>query len=328
MAGEEAVSSPFGPMRIIVNPRAGRGAVERGWPAVRAVIEEEGLEYEVLFTEGPGHATALAHDALLGDRRFIVAVGGDGTVHEVVNGMMGEHGPLDPDAVLGVVAAGSGGDFVRTFGLTQDPTGAARHLTGSMQWGRLDVGRVRYRDPSGVESSRWFVNIAEAGIGAQVVATAARMPRRLGGRAYRLAALRGILGYRPQEASVVMNGRKARGVRRDAPFEEVKWAGTITMLVIANCQFFGGGLRVAPRAIPSDAMLDVLIGHGTRWEAMQALRRMQRGEHVPHETIEEFLADRVVLDGPEPIPLEADGEPLGTTPAVIELSAAAIPLKI
>ena len=322
------MSSPFGPMQVIVNPRAGGGAVERGWSAIRDVIEGEGLEYEVSFTEDAGHATVLARDAVRAGGRYVVAVGGDGTVHEVVNGMMGDEGPLDPEAVLGVVAAGSGGDFVRTFGMSQRPGEAAQHLGGKTLWGRLDIGRVRFRDPSGEEASRWFVNIAEAGIGANVVLAAAKMTRRLGGRAYRLAALRGVMTYRAQEALVVMNGRAARGVRRDAPLEEIKWAGEVTMLVVANCQFFGGGLRVAPRAIPSDAMLDVLIGHGTKMQAVRALKRMPRGEHVPDDTIAEYLADHVRVEGTEPLPLEADGEFLGTTPATFELAVGAIPLKI
>ena len=322
------MSSRYGPMQVIVNPRAGKGAVERGWPAVQVVLRDEDLEHEVAFTEDVGHATQLAREAIDHGCRFIVAVGGDGTLNEVVNGMMGEDGPIEPEAVLGVVAAGSGSDFVRTFGLSQDPGEAAKHLTGKTLWGTLDIGRVRFRAPDGSDASRWFVNIAEAGIGAKVVEMAARMPRWLGARAYRIGALRGIASFKPTDATIVMNGRKARGVRKDSPLEDVKWAGPLTMLVVANCQFFGGGLRVAPRAIPSDAMLDVLIGHGSKWQAIQALKRMPRGEHVPNATIEELLADMIRLETTEPIPIEADGEWLGTTPATFELHAGAIPLKI
>lgn len=322
------MSSPFGPMKIIVNPRAGNGAVERGWPAIKSFLDGEQLEHDVTFTEEPGHATALAREAIGAGCGFVVAVGGDGTVHEVVNGMMGEEAPLNPEAILGVVAAGSGSDFVRTFGMSPHPAEAAKHLGGKTVWGRLDIGRIRYRDPDGADATRWFVNIAEAGIGANVVRAASKMTKRHGGRAYRIAALRGVLTARAHECLVVMNGRKARGVPRDTPLDELRWAGEVTMLVVANCQFFGGGLRVAPRAIPSDAMLDVLIGHGTKMQAVRALKRMPRGEHVPDETIGEYLADRLVIEGSEAIPVEADGEFLGTTPATIELAVAAIPLKI
>jgi YegS/Rv2252/BmrU family lipid kinase len=321
-------SSPFGPLRLIVNPHAGRGAIERGLPAIEDVLREEDLAYDIARTAGPGDATRLAREALAEGIRYIVAVGGDGTAHEVVNGMMGDDAPLEPDAVLGLIPSGSGCDLTKTFGIRPEPGTAARGLAGKTLWGRLDIGRVRYRAPDGSEASRWFVNIAEAGIGAAVVRTAARMPRWLGGRAYRLAALRGIASFRPREASLVMNARKARGSRPDAPLEQATHTGTVTMVVVANCQFFGGGLRVAPRAIPSDGMLDVLVGEGTKLQALTALRKMPLGQHVPGSTFTEYLADRVSLEGSQPLAVEADGEFLGTTPATFDLVPAAIQLKV
>lgn len=321
------MTSPYGPMTLIANPLAGKGAVGRSLPAVRRVIESFELEYEVQLTNAPGEAITLARRSILEGRAFIVAMGGDGTVHEVVNGMMGEEGPLDPEAVLGVIPSGTGCDFVKTFGMSQVPEEAAKHLEGKNTWGMLDIGRVRYLTREGEPASRWFVNVAEAGIGAAVVERVARM-RHPSGMSYRLAALRAVLTYRPQEASLRMNGRKARGTRRDTPLAELTHAGTLTMAVVANCQFFGGGLRVAPRAIPSDAMLDVLIGEGSKFAAIKALQKMPSGTHVPSDIISEFLADSVTLEGPEPLLIEADGEVLGTTPATFELVPAAIRLKI
>ena len=319
--------SEFGPMRLIVNPRAGRGAIGDALPALQDALREVELTFDIVLTEGPGQAEHLAREALGEGKRFVVAVGGDGTVSEVVNGLMDHDGPREPDAVLGVIPSGSGSDFVRTFGIRSDPIAAARGLAGKKLWGKLDVPRVHYRDAEGRSVARWFINIAEAGIGAQVVRSAARMPRWMGGRTYRLAALRGILGYKPQEASLVMHGRKARGVRQDTPLERLTHAGRVTMVVVANCQFFGGGLRVAPRAIPSDGLLDVVVGEGTKLQALTALRKMPLGEHVPHETFTEFLVDRAELNGAEPLWIEADGELLGTTPARFEVVPDAIPMK-
>jgi len=321
------MASPFGRMRMIVNPSAGRGAIGRALPNIRAAVEAEELEYEVVMTDERGHGKQLATEAVQQGMHFVVAVGGDGTVHEVVNGLMGEDGPLAEDLILGVVPSGSGSDFIKTFGLPADPAEAARHLGGKNVWGALDIARIRYKK-DGADTWRWFANIAEAGIGAHVVDSAAKMTRRLGPRAYRLAALKAILTFRPQVATLAMNGRKARGARIDTPFEETKYGGTVTMVVIANCQFFGGGLRVAPRAIPSDGMLDVLIGEGTKWEALRALRKMPMGQHVPSKQFSEFLADRVVLDGLEPMLIEADGEVLGTTPATFDVVRGAIKLKV
>jgi len=321
------MASPYGPLRMIVNPSAGRGAIARALPDIRAVVEREELEYEVVMTDTRGHAQQLAKEAVEAGIRFVVAVGGDGTVHEVVNGLMGDEGPRAEELVLGIVPSGSGSDFVKTFGLPADPIQAAHHLAGKNVWGALDIARVRYKK-DGADETRWFANIAEAGIGAHVVVSAAKITRRLGPRAYRLAALKGILSFRPQQALISMNARKARGARIDTPLEEIKYSGVVMMVVVANCQFFGGGLRVAPRAIPSDGMLDVLVGEGSKWEALRALRKMPMGQHVPSKQFTEYLATDVVLDGLEPMFIEADGEPLGTTPARFDLVRGAIRLKV
>lgn len=321
------MDGPFGRMHLIVNPRAGHRSVDRGWPGVKRVIEDGGLSYDVTFTERAGHAREAARAALDAGCRYIVAVGGDGTVHEVVNGMMDIDGPVDPDAVLGLVPSGSGCDFVKTFGIPHDAADAARHLLGDGMWGRIDIGRVRYRDAGGGEATRWFANIAEAGVGANVVVAASKMPRWLGGRTYRLAALKGVATYRPGNVRVAMHGRTARGGKTETPFADLEQRGTVSMVVVANGQFFGGGLRVAPRALPSDAMLDVLIGHGSTWDAVKGLRRMPTGSHVPDPKISEYLADRVTIEG-DTLAVEADGEPLGTTPATFDLVPEALRLKI
>ncbi|MFN2615013.1 MAG: diacylglycerol kinase family protein [Actinomycetota bacterium] len=317
------MTSSFGRARLLVNPRAGRGSVKEAWPAITRALDEVRVEHDVTFTERPGHATDTARAAVAHGCRFIAAVGGDGTVHEVVNGMMEEH---QPGLVLGVVPSGSGCDFARTFGIPQDPAAAVRHLAGDGLWGALDVGRVHYKTFGGEERARWFVNIAEAGIGADVVVTAAKMTSRLGARAYRLAALKAIATFRPARVRLSMHGRKARGVKTGTQPGEMTHDGRFTMVVVANGQFFGGGLRVAPRAIPSDGMFDLLTGEGSKLDALRALRKMPSGTHVPDRSFGEYLADRVELgDG---FMIEADGEALGRTPARFEIVPGAISLKI
>src|SRR5262245_58002444 len=144
-----AMSSPYGELSVIVNPHAGRRRVGEEVPELERTLRARGLSYRLLRTEGPGDATRLASEALEAGGRFVVAVGGDGTLHEVVNGMFdGEGKPLVADAVLGVVAAGSGCDFVRTFGLPGDATRACHHLAGDNTY-PLDVGKVTYTTAEG-----------------------------------------------------------------------------------------------------------------------------------------------------------------------------------
>jgi diacylglycerol kinase (ATP) len=323
------VASPFGRAHIVVNPRAGRGAVSRGWPAVRTVLDDGGVAYDVTITERPGHGTDAARRAVEDGCTFVVAVGGDGTVHEVINGLMADDGPRNPATVLGVVAAGSGCDFVKTFGLSQDPADAAQHLLGDGLWGKIDVGRIRCTGRDGSPHTRWFANIAEAGIGAEVVDAASRMPKFLGGSVYRIAALKTIATFKPKAAPITIHGRTTRGKHgEDETLSELKRDGAFSMLVVANGQFFGGGMRVAPRAVPGDGLFDVQVSHGPRGEAVKAMQKMFRGEHIPSPHIAEYLASSVRVDGDAPILIEADGEVVGTTPATFDVVAGAIPMKV
>ena len=165
------MTSPFGPLVLIANPNAGRGTVDKALPRIEGVLNQANLSYRIVRTTHPGHATEAARQALRDGERYLVAVGGDGTVHEVVNGMVENGGPLAADAVLGVVAAGSGCDFVRSFGLPPDAEQAAGRLAGD-RVRPIDVGTVTYTYQGAVRT-RCFVNIAEVGLGAAVVAKAA-----------------------------------------------------------------------------------------------------------------------------------------------------------
>jgi diacylglycerol kinase family enzyme len=179
------------------------------------------------------------------------------------------------------------------------------------------------------EGVRWFVNVGEAGLGASVVARAATLPRWLGGAVYRLAALREIVGLRHANVTLRMHGRKARGVRVDTPLDELTFTGACDLVIVANCQFFGGGMKVAPRAIPEDGMLDVLAAHDLkRTEAVSLMQRMFGARHVPNPKVAEFLAERLEVESDRPLTIEIDGEVIGTTPATFDVVSAAIPLKI
>src|SRR3954447_26302825 len=142
------VSSPFGALYVIANPTAGRGMVGQQLPELERALRQRALDYEIVETAGPGDAERLAREALADGRRFLVAVGGDGTVDEVVNGMIEDDRPVDPEAVLGVVGAGSGNDFVRTFGLAADATRGSAILVGDKVF-PIDAGKVSFTTADG-----------------------------------------------------------------------------------------------------------------------------------------------------------------------------------
>lgn len=309
------MTSPFGPLTLIVNPRAGGRGAARLLDRLRRTLDATGLDHEVRPTAGPGDATAIARTALGGGARYLVAVGGDGTVHEVVNGMLDAAGaPVGPGAVLGVVAAGSGCDFVRTFDLPTKVPAAVDRLGGDAVR-PIDVARVSYVDPDGRPSSRYFANIAEAGLGATTADRADRMPRAMGQSRY-LAAFWAVLpGYRAGDARVEVDG-------------QVAYEGRVVNVVAANCRFFGGGMQISPRSDPADGRLEVLVFHGRKTDSFTMLPKVYRGSHLPHPGVAELRGRSVVVTAAHPLAMEADGEVLGTTPATIEIVPTAISLKV
>ena len=305
--------SPFGPMRLIVNPRAGRGAVGKTMPRLTEALRSHGLEFDIVETTGARYASEAAAIALRDGIRYLVAVGGDGTVHEVVNGMFDGTTPIAPDAVFGVVGAGSGCDFIRTFGLDRDVTVMARHLATADTM-PIDVGVANYIDATGEQARSLFANIAEVGYGAEVVRRAAKYPRWFGRVRYLLGAYAAIAsGTTPMATVKVAHTEKTT---------------RIVELVVANGQFFGGAMKVAPRALPDDGLFNVQIFTGQRSQVFTMTMKLYRGEHLPHPDITEYQSPTVELAPETPLLVEADGEVLGHTPASFSLLDRALLLKI
>ena len=309
------MTSPFGPMLVIANPAAGRGR-NAVLPRLVRALGDAGLAHQVEPTRGPGHATELAHAAVTQrDLRYVVAVGGDGTVHEVVNGLVdAESGqPHRDDLVLGVVAGGSGCDFIRTFGLDRSPEQVVRHLAGDTTM-QIDLGRIRLTGPDGRPRTRVFANIAEAGWGAEVTRRANHLPRLLGPARYVAAIILGTTSMRQVETTV-----------------EVDHATTtepVSEVVVANGQFFGGGLKVAPRALPDDGRFNVQTWQSRPGDVLRELPKVRVGEHLERPDIREWQSSTVRVDGVEPLLVEADGEVLGTTPATFDVLPDVLAMKI
>lgn len=301
-------------MVLIVNPASGRGKVGSHLAELERSLTQQNLAYRVVQTTGPGDATRAATDALEAGERFVVAVGGDGTVHEVVNGMVRDDAAIRGEAVLGVIAAGSGCDFVRTFGLPGDVAAAATHLSGDTVM-PLDVGKVTYRDATGADATRYFPNIAEIGLGGSVVARAERLPRFFGRSRY-------FFGF-----WLTLPGFKRPIVRVDAGAKK-SFEGPAHNVVVANCQFYGGGMKISPRSWPTDGALDTLVFHGPKSDSFTILPKVYRGEHLPHKNILEFRSRSVQVDADRPLRIEADGEILGTTPASLTVIWQALKLKV
>ena len=308
------MTSPFGSLAVIANPHAGRGRVAGELPALERALAANGLDFALEVTRAPGDATRLARQAMEDGRRFLVAVGGDGTVQEVLNGMFDDGEPLMEQPVLGVVAATSGCDLVRSFGLPDDTDGGCRHLAGANTY-PFDVIKISYAD-AGKRRTRYAANLVEVGLGAAVARTTARLSPHLGNA-------RRFLGFWGAYART-----RAASVRVDADMKTFE--GRAFNVIVANAQFTSAGLRMSPRSFPGDGVLDALVFRGPRSDAYRMLPRIYRhGDHIPDPNIHEMRAKiRVAVEADRPLPIVADGEVLGTTPASFQIVPQRILLKL
>lgn len=294
---------------LIVNPRAGKGRVGRELPRLLDTIAAAGARAEVLTTHHAGHATTLARNAAEEGAATVVAVGGDGTVNEVVNGLIVGDRPVG-DAALGVVAAGSGADFARSFGFPAHTGTDLRGIVGATT--PLDVGRIDCQGPDG-PVVRYFVNVAEAGMAAATVDIAERLPRRLGKSRYFVAFWPTLARYRPCQVTVTAGDTTFTGRSHNA--------------LIANARYFGGGMHISPRSLPDDGIADLQVNVGPKRQAFLLVPKFYKGTHLPDDRIVEMHGRSGSIDAERPIPVEADGELVGATPLTFRILPGVLRLR-
>lgn len=282
------------PMKVILNPVAGKGHGARIEGEVRGLLRAEGLDFELVHTDGTWHAADLAESAAREGYDLVVAAGGDGTTHEVVNGLMaaadgGEAG------TLGILPIGSGSDFAHSVGVPPDLAAACRLLARG-QARIVDVGRVTLGDGS----SRYFDNTLGIGFDG-VVTVEARKVRRL----------RGIALYLPVVLKTVL-------VSFRAPLVTIEYDGQARtmptmMIVVANGPREGGGFFVAPDAVPDDGLFDLSITREVgRLEMLGLVPHFMKGTHVDREPVTMARARQVTITSPDSLVAHADGEILCT----------------
>ena len=237
---------------------------------------------DLVRTEGPGHAQELAAQAVLQGAKHVVAVGGDGTVHEVANGLLCGGG----DAALGVVPIGSGNDFAKLVGLYgHDPLRAVARLVTARSR-RFDAGRV---------AGEWFVNSVGFGFGPAVVKSRNRMQHLRGFLSYLVPVVQTFFRFEPIVLDVAAPGFRERGY--------------MMMVEVCNGTTAGGSYRFAPDADPADGMMDVcLIRRVSLPRFLLAIPRVMRGTHVKMREVVIIKTAKLVVRAPEPLMLHIDGE--------------------
>jgi diacylglycerol kinase (ATP) len=290
---------------FLVNPAADNGAVGRDWPALQHEAALRGLRGEALLSNGPGRLTQLARDAVSQGATLLCVVGGDGSLNEVVNGVAGAEG-----VEVAVLPRGTGMDFGRTYGIPQK-WGDALDVAVDGRTRTIDVGRVEFHG-----GERCFANVASAGMSGAVAQRANSMSKALGGRATFFYALtRVFLSWRNSEVTVELDDETRSGPMHD--------------VVVANGQWHGGAMWLAPEAQPDDGLFDVLlIGDIDKLDFATTAPKIYRGKHLSHPKVDLLRSRTVRVDGPVPLPIELDGEQVGTTPAYFEVLPRALRVRV
>jgi diacylglycerol kinase (ATP) len=300
---------------VIVNPAARNGAVGRAWDELASKIAALGLDPETLHTERPGHASELVRAGLRGGPRLVVAVGGDGTVNEVVNGFFDGDVPLSPQSELAIVPIGTGRDGVRTYGISGKPDRAIALLADG-DTRTIDLGRATYTSHGGAEESRLFLNIASCGLSGAVAERANRTSKRLGGTpAFLWATVATFARWKNVPFRVTMDDEQRELVANNT--------------IVANGRYFGGGMHIAPGAKPDDGQLDAIIfGDVGRLDLALNMHRLYRGTILRHAKASHRLARVVSVETARPLPIEIDGEQPGVTPVRFEVVPGALRLRV
>lgn len=308
--------APVAPL-FVVNPIAGNGRAHGLAPRIEAWLRDRGLTARLLETRERGHAERLASTAGdLGHDRVVV-VGGDGTIQEVVNGLLTAARASGNGApALGVIPAGNGNDLVRNLALPLDPMAALAVAVGETTRS-IDVAVASGEDGR----RRHFAVAGGVGFDARVahVMYGHRFPWQRGRAGYFLSTFFELLRFRNHRLRIAL----------DTPDGERAVERSSLLVAFANGPFYGGGMQICPGADPGDGLLDVCIaGDLSRWEAIRLLPGIYRGAHVGHPKVEFVRARSVRFDGTDGTLVHLDGEPFGAIPLSVDLVPGALTVAV
>lgn len=313
------------PLVLLVNPRAGSGRARDVLPAIEAALRARGTPFRTVLTGAPREATRLAREALVAGAPGIAVVGGDGTLSEAAGGFFTETGePLAKGAYLAPISAGTGGDFRKSIGSRNvsrrgDGVGDLVDRMLAAKPRPIDAGWLEHVDDEGRPARRAFLNIASFGMGGMVDRLVNDGPKWIGGAgAFFVGGLRALARYQPMAVRLRLD---------DGPPRETR----VLNLMVANGQFFGGGMHAAPRAVIDDGLFDVVgMENMTKADAIVGTPALYNGKLLEERKVTFARASRVHAEPVVPtdrVLLDVDGEAPGRLPATFEMRAGAFQLR-
>jgi len=302
---------------FIINPKSAGGKTGMKIQGLKSLINERFEHFSISETTEPGHATTLTREAIHAGYSHIFSVGGDGTFNEVINGYLFNDKPLNPDVSLSIIPAGTGGDFRRSLKIENDIEKAIRSAETS-EFTYIDCGKCICTDINGKLTLRYFHNVASLGLSDKVaeIVNKSTYLKKLGGTlAYLLAGIFAILKNKPNSLTLMVD---------DQSIGELH----INLLAIANGNYFGGGMKIAPHAQLDDGLFDVIILEElNRFELLTNNPKVYYGGHLKHKKVKSLRAKSIKIHSNEVLRIETDGEPIGFTEASFEVLSGVLKIR-
>ncbi len=291
----------------VVNLRSANGRTEKLWPDIERALSGAIGDFEFAFTTGRYTAPDITKKSIKSGFNRIIAVGGDGTLNEVLNGFFENDKPINRQAVLGVISMGTGADFIKTMGIPKPYQDAVKVIKNA-KTRDMDTGKIKFVSHDGHETIRYFINIADAGIGGETVDRVNRTTKVFGGFiSFLWGTIMTLITYKNKNITITLDNNKPYNTE-------------ISMLAIANCQFFGGGMHIAPNAVPDDGMFDIVtIGKAGFIDFIRNSSKIYKGTHINDPMVGYTHAIRVELTSKDMVLLDVDGEQPGMLPATFDI---------
>ena len=301
---------------VIANPHSSSGRTGKRLPRIREALEARLGELEMRLTQDTGHATSLAGELIDAGYERIIGIGGDGTFNEIANGFLKDNEPRNPDACLGILPMGTGGDFRRSLGIGSGFDAALDVLANGKPL-TIDLGRVTYQTHDGNRASRYFVNVVSLGMGGEVSVRAKNFMDFLGGKAaFFYATLKVFAIYRGRPVELSVDDKPPQSYR-------------VLNVAIGNGTFHGGGMHVCPKAVFDDGLLEVtVIDDLGILTLMKDVSYLYDGNIHSHPKIHNFRATTLRATSPETTLIEVDGEPLGALPLEFSILPRRLPVLV
>ncbi|HZK43106.1 MAG TPA: diacylglycerol kinase family protein [Syntrophomonadaceae bacterium] len=286
---------------FVVNPISANGRTPKTWGNIERYLKQRGLKFDVRYTDMPREAITITREALQGDYQHILSVGGDGTLNEVVNGFFNNDGSkIKEDAYLSLIPMGTGGDFARMLKSSSHPQKIYEILAQGKEK-KIDIVRSTFTGWSGQVESRYYLNVADVGVGSETVYHVNRNSKVFRGfLSFLVFGIYSILTYDNKLLNVKVDDRKV-------------YVGKSSMVVISNGCYFGGGMKIAPYASLDDGLLDIIIVKDlSKLGLLKHVKGIYSGQHLNDPNIKFMNGKKTEILSDQKVYLEIDGETPGT----------------